>query len=486
MSQDRMLAKVPASNSSGRIAGTGRKRPLASTAGPVSGVFLQGAGANARALSPDHALRLQTAIGNRVARRFLAAPTGLARSPAPPALPTTVADPEAGRVSDELPEAARRNIKVRPVGVSQETIDRAFPKRAGSNVQSYHPLPRGATLRFGGHVNFWMRILLEELAGTLIPFILAPNTTMTFDLDLVHLGLGHDAYRFTYVDFHPADPKQQRLHQVIIEHLGEVGAEKPGQKEPRQRRFDRLGFKRDTTWTDDGQFTVLLGALERVPDHLLAPLKGLTFKRAATDPGGAAGNYDLPTHAITIFDKAFVTSATRIGDVEHGLVTLAQQNIIHELGHALDYQPLRQLYVREQEARSRLLTTFKPYQTRSGQYRFPASKQALWNRLSAQHAAALKALRGGELISGASLSELTAAQPGQAPAQDAGSNEFRKAALRDGNLRLTDYSEKGWNEYFAEAFSIYIADPEALRRLRPNLFAWFDKTYPLRPAGAAP
>ena len=60
----------------------------------------------------------------------------------------------------------------------------------------------------------------------------------------------------------------------------------------------------------------------------------------------------------------------------------------------------------------------------------------------------------------------------------AGSIEFRKAAQQDGGKRITEYSNKEWQEYYAESFSLYTTDPATLRRLRPKVYAFFNKKHP--------
>jgi hypothetical protein len=60
----------------------------------------------------------------------------------------------------------------------------------------------------------------------------------------------------------------------------------------------------------------------------------------------------------------------------------------------------------------------------------------------------------------------------------AGSNEFRQAALKDGGKRITEYSKKEWQEYYAESFSLYISASGTLQRLRPNVFGFFQRKHP--------
>jgi len=60
----------------------------------------------------------------------------------------------------------------------------------------------------------------------------------------------------------------------------------------------------------------------------------------------------------------------------------------------------------------------------------------------------------------------------------AGPNAFRQAAMRDDGRRLTNYSNREWQEYFAEAYSIYISDPATLSRLRRNVYDYFVRELP--------
>lgn len=61
---------------------------------------------------------------------------------------------------------------------------------------------------------------------------------------------------------------------------------------------------------------------------------------------------------------------------------------------------------------------------------------------------------------------------------------FRQPASRDGRglrgglTRITEYSERTWEEYFAEAFSLYLTAPAELQRLRPSVYEYFFRSFP--------
>ena len=54
------------------------------------------------------------------------------------------------------------------------------------------------------------------------------------------------------------------------------------------------------------------------------------------------------------------------------------------------------------------------------------------------------------------------------------SKDFKKAVEKDGGKAITDYGKKSASELFAECFSLFIHQPETLKLLRPNIFAFFE------------
>jgi hypothetical protein len=67
-------------------------------------------------------------------------------------------------------------------------------------------------------------------------------------------------------------------------------------------------------------------------------------------------------------------------------------------------------------------------------------------------------------------------------ASGASSPAFRDALRADGGKALTDYGATNAEEHYAEAYSMFIAEPETLKVLRPNVFAFFTAN----PTGIAP
>jgi hypothetical protein len=84
-------------------------------------------------------------------------------------------------------------------------------------------------------------------------------------------------------------------------------------------------------------------------------------------------------------------------------------------------------------------------------------------------------------------------------AMDDASPAFRAAVQRDGVRRDTSgrttpegstaalsggpttYADTDYQELFAEAYALYVTEPETLRRIRPATFAYFAARYPRTP-----
>jgi hypothetical protein len=417
-------------------------------------------------------------------------------------------------LSDAIPEGERQRIRLITTGVDPASLAGLFSTETATTTVDP---PTGATVTYDQTIPETLHRGLRNVAGTLIPDPLPLNGAIVLDLDLTAHGGGHHAYRFTYVEHQPSQRGGSTTQEILIEDVGEVGSQQldTAQRAAQQQRFAQHNFQRGSGWTDE-QYNMLLQAIGMVPDAMLTPIDGLTFNRAGvhpTDPD-TGGDYDPDTHTVTLFDLAFNASLTRFGtgqapaasggqaqgegettDAEGGtdqgpaasqpqtaLPTLsndAVRSIVHEIGHAIDLLPLRQAWTAYDEAGDLLQTAFAQYQQEDGSYSFPSSEQANWDRLSAALTAAEESLRDARSESGHRYEENAEGvyETVEGPSS-ADNSAFRQAALRDGQTRLTTYSDEEWQEYFAESFSIYISDPDTLLRLRPNVSAYFMRQHP--------
>ncbi len=226
-------------------------------------------------------------------------------------------------------------------------------------------------------------------------------------------------------------------------------------------------MKRAANWKED-DWRAVTSALEALPDIALKQAEGVTFVREAvkvckpeelaakTCSPNRSGETNAVNKTITIFDSAFAASDTRFGTA-----TWLQQTVAHEIGHEADYRPLGAAFSQFQKSKdeSKVLAA----RTRSG-------------------SAFVKHAQKGR-----NLYQVTEVGGG------ATKGTFREAAISDG-LQVTNndkqitgggvtaYGETNWGELFAESFALYMVDPDVLKAIRPNCFAYLEKTYPKTPA----
>lgn len=388
------------------------------------------------------------------------------------ALPQSVTEPTASELSAALPEAERQKLTVITSSVVFG-VDTLFSTKGATTTI---PLPAAVNARFASGVQVKLQDGLKNVAGTIIPKTLQLDSTMTMALDLEPYGGDYAAYRFTYVEHRPKTGKPTQ--EVLIEKLGAIGLEglATSQATAAQKKFDAHGFNRGSGWSD-ADFSSVLAAIAQISDSILLPVNGITFNRDIVDKKdpGVGGNYNPDTHTITIFDVAFSASTTRFGTPGTGIATDTVRAVAHEIGHAVDLLPLRKADIVEQK-RKALTIAFAQFEDPpgSGNYKFPNTEQAKFNKLNADIAAAENALLAARSESGERYHK---DQSGKLEMIEgvvaAGSIEFRKEAQKDGGKRITNYSNKEWQEYYAESFSLYITDPGNLQRLRPNVYAFF-------------
>jgi hypothetical protein len=393
-------------------------------------------------------------------------------------LPHGAPEPTGGELSETLPEAERKKLTVITSSVSFDVEPLFSTKIARTTI----PLPAGVTPRFGSGVPVKFQDGLRNVAGTIIPKPLALDSTMTLALDIEPYGGDYSAYRFTYIQHRPKTGTATQ--DVLIERLGAIGLEEltKAQVTAAQQKFGAHGFKRGSGWSDLN-FESLLAAILLIPNSILSPVDGITFSRDRADMSDpeVAGNYNPDTHTITIFDRAFAVSQATFGEPGVSVSTDTVRAVVHEIGHAVDLLPLRQAWDSLQQKQQIQTNAVAQYEAPpgSGTYRFPNTEQAKWKKLSADITAAENALAAARSESGERYKKdvsgrLEIVEGGTA----AGSIEFRQAAQKDGGKRLTAYSNKEWQEYYAESFSLYMTDPGTLQRLRPNVHAFFSMKHP--------
>ena len=399
------------------------------------------------------------------------------------AWPQASVDAGGSALSDALSMTERQNISIvtsSDVLVQVSSVDSLF---STSVAVTTIPLPSNVTVRFGGSIPSTLERGLQNVAGELAQGTLRVNTTVTVALDLGRYGGDYSAYRFTFVQ-HPARRGQASMREILIEHIGRIGVEglSRSQEQATLEKFNRHGFSRGQNWSD-AQFVSVLEAINAIPDSMLSPVDGLSFNREhvhSTDPN-AGGTYDPATHVITVYDRAFGQTIERTGVPGTNFSNESTRSIRHEIGHAVDLLPLRQVWVQLNQTEGTIRSAFSQFESPpgSGHFDFPGTEQAHWDELQQRLTAAQQARNAARSRSEhrwqqRPSGEWVSAQGSAA----AGSNAFRQAAMRDGGRRLTNYSNREWQEYFAEAYSVYISDPATLSRLRRNVYDYFVRELP--------
>jgi hypothetical protein len=244
---------------------------------------------------------------------------------------------------------------------------------------------------------------------------------------------GPDAnFRFTSVQFDATGPQNARIQnvQLLVEKLGDFTATTPAETadERRQRfattyqvtnavpvRNDPLGDPPEAM--SDSEFDQVLEGLDRVPATLLARVTGIPIHRSLNAKGEHNETAEYKQNRApgsTTWERRIVV----YGDFFRLKTEQKAFTMIHEIGHALDFRPNE----------------------------------------------------GTGARGGASLSAAT------------GAGSFREALTQDGGLAkgVSTYSAttSDFDEYYAEAFAMYQSQPDTLKALRPNVYAYFKIQYP--------
>ena len=164
-------------------------------------------------------------------------------------------------------------------------------------------------------------------------------------------------------------------------------------------------------------------------------------------------------------------TTARFGDAG-GAVGPRLRTILHELGHAIDEAPLRTAWTARETARLAVENRFAQYRQPDGGYSFPGNLQGEFDRMSAAATRADTAYTGAHSLSGHDFEHGDTHSSATATA-------FTRAVAADGSVTPTAYAESTrgedhhLRETYAEAFSMFITEPQTLRSMRPNIYAYF-------------
>lgn len=350
------------------------------------------------------------------------------------------------------PEAERRLIQVRTNRLDerpQGIIEALFsPDYDGGRHSLSH-------IVFNQNISESLHQQLTNLAFVLIhrltPSILIPHSTITVVISSLNA-----AFRFTRLNFGSGRAQQPV---TLVEPADIVQSTHNAQDQ--EARFSQFQLRTIGNW-EAHERVALFAAIAIIPDRAIR--RGVSFnrQRGNSPDGGEPGHYDQGNNTITLYNDAFSQG-----------INLAEQlarYVAHEMAHAEEYEEL----------------------------------DTAWNTFDAagQAAAASRRLLRARSRSGVRWHEV------QTPNESTGQTDtsyathepvggfnlpFRRAARRDG-VRLqpddepritdagttatlqnapTDYGNTNWEELYAEAFSLYITQPDTLAQIRPHIYEYF-------------
>jgi hypothetical protein len=347
-------------------------------------------------------------------------------------------------------------------------------------------------------------VAAELSNGALKPPPLAPNTTLTLDLDLAPVGGSAGLYRFTYTAPPPAKaagkaaPAAAPAARILVEALGAAAAPpgtvppqavKPGDMPPPDPVADKMTKAGIVSLLGTADEPALRAAVATIPDSHLALVTGLKVRRRpdheAPEPD-VAGHYNPTTHTVTMFDRAFASAQNvTVNPSAAGGATktsYATRAMVHEIGHAVDLAPLRSAYAAEAAADAAVadLPRRFPHPEDPTQWQWQGKEQkAEVEKVQAAQKAARKATLATTSRSGTTVVAKTPGGPtSEVIGTVAGTNAFRVAATKDSPTAVSRYGEKDWQESYAEAYSLYVTAPDTLKALRPGTYDYFSKNLP--------
>jgi hypothetical protein len=394
---------------------------------------------------------------------------------------------------DGLPEADRKKVRDTTTTAIEVTgIDAKFSTKGGTVTLG---LPADTTVNLDATVDKKLQHGMDNIAAALTtdiemsPAPLKENATVTLNLDLSKVGGINGMYRFTY-HVPKAVGKAKPAKRILVEQLGTPTAvpgqvkppePKPGATAPPDAVADKIKAHGFSQSYSGAELEALRAAISEIPDSQLSIVDGLKFARDAVHPTEpvVAGNYDPKTHTVTMFDRAFAPTQVVFQQGTRA-TSAATRAIIHEIGHAIDLQPIRKATLAKTAADTAVAALPRKYPD-------PKNKDG-WRWTNQAEKKDIDATRKAQKDAEEALLK-TKSRSGTTTAKDrdtgdikdvigtAADSDYRKAAAADG-VPVSKYAEKDWQENYAEAYSLFHSTPDTLKTLRPKTFDYLDKNLP--------
>ncbi len=208
-------------------------------------------------------------------------------------------------------------------------------------------------------------------------------------------------------------------------------------------------------------------ALELLSGEERRLLVKLPFKRTSGRGKGRLGAQHEVNNCeerIWVYDRAFIGRAVRFVGRPEKPTSGPAGTLLHELGHALHSRPGRVLYCRYQkrfaDLEKRRVALNRRIKKGKAKQKDVADFEKRQRDVEAMGDKALRWTKRGPVLTA-------------------------YAKIIRGSLAPTVYGEESVAESFAESFSLYRADPDALKRLLPKVAKWFANKGHLKALGAA-
>jgi hypothetical protein len=313
-----------------------------------------------------------------------------------------------------------------------------------------------------------LQSLAADIAG---PSTFAPNTVTQIPLNLAKYGGANGVYRFAIVE-RKTNPKL-RLMVDIVSTTPPADAAKIDLK-THQARVDKFDIKAGSGFGADEMRKRLFAALARLPDSVLARIRGVTFTldKSIDGPTGEPGHYDPNTHQIHMYNKALTLLTSSADALGADFFTYV---ITHEVAHAVDFESFTVARVE----RDRLVKELRAAQLEAKRITIDPNAGLDGDKVAeakkAKDAAKIKSLQAdlnkAQETYNKLLDKLDVAKGGS----HSQSKAFKTAAK---GKSISKYGETSGVENFAEQYSMYLLDPDLFLSLRPVLHAYFKKTFP--------
>jgi hypothetical protein len=352
------------------------------------------------------------------------------------------------------------------ITIPAEKLEEYFEKVKSGEWGAYKEAPKGINVELGGidlgfltpmtsivmHMRDDMSYLSPVTGETMQIF--GPGVTVSVYLQLAKHGMADGVYRIAWTG---SDKKGT----IYIESASGMPTEQNKLTDKSGTiSIDKLKFDYTGKWSTQ-QLAALHKALALIPVTALGIVDGLKFKiESGSGPKGEDGHYEEDKHTIVVF-----TSAFRPDDVKRmGESTWAVFAIAHEIGHAVDRQPLSKAW-RESQTSSGKNKKLEAAVSASG---------AKWEK------GATSIWEIAERITKVDVEfRKVAGKDGVAPTT-AGITKPSGAKQTTSLLKggVSEYSNKNWTELYAESFALYTTDAVTLKLIRPSIYAYFASKFP--------